>query len=220
VVALGAATLTVAGVGIGRAATDQNGVVLGGVANHTIKPTGFVNKKGPALALKSSKHKAPLTVNSSKLVKHLNAAEVGGQKAAQLATRGSAARSQFAIGTFGQYTMTPKALATTATLPKGTYYVTATTTAFVSETNTAYCGVATALPTLDNAVYEAAASVSGLDTLSATVAVTLTSAKKIGWYCWSQGTGSTTDSYYYAGIAAVRVAHSATGTAAAGEHTG
>jgi hypothetical protein len=217
--ALGAVTLTVAGIGIARAATDQGGIVLGGVANHTTKPTGFVNKKGPALALKSNKHKPPFTVNSSKLVKHLNAAKVGGQSAGQLATRGSAARSNFPPGLLGQYTTTPTALVTTATLPKGTYYVTGTTSAHVSTNNAAVCGAATSTPDTSFKSIQAYATSPDVDMLTAVVQVTLTAPGKIGWYCWISGGGPTSDTYYYAAISAIRVAHSATGSAAAGVPT-
>lgn len=223
VVALGAVTLTVAGLGIARAATDQGGIVLGGVANHTTKPTGFVNKKGPALALTSNKHKPPFTVNSTKLVKHLNAAKLSGHTAGQLATRGSAAASNFAPGTLGRYTTTPTALATTATLPKGTYYVTGTSSMDITSPNTALCSAATSATAAATAPeaqgsYISGTPMSGVEALSATVPVTLTAPGKIGWYCWISGTGE--DLYYYAGITAIRIAHATTGTTAAGQPTG
>jgi len=216
VVALGAAALAVAGVGIATATTDQNGVVLGGVANHTQKPTGFINKKGPALALTSNKHKPPLTVNSSKLVKHLNAAKVGGKSAGQLATAGSAARTEFPSGTFGQLTTTPQLVASTAMLAPGTYYVSASTTTTLAAGNTALCDVATTAPKLSNTPLHAGASATGVDTVPMAVPVELTAPKKIGWYCWILGTGPATELYYYAGITAIRVEHSAKGSAAAG----
>jgi len=221
VVALGAMTLAVAGVGIATATTDQGGIVLGGVANHTTKPTGFVNKKGAALALTSNKHKPPFTVNSSKLVKHLNAAKVGGKTAGQLATRGSAAASNFAPGTLGRYTTTPTALATTATLPKGTYYVTGSSSMYITSPNSALCAAATSATSASSSPQADAADLGGgsdVETLAATVPVTLTAPGKIGWYCWISGTGE--DLYYYAGITAIRVGHSSTGTAAAGQPTG
>jgi hypothetical protein len=85
------ALVAAAVVGFGGAsyATTGHFLVLGhGNSSHkttTVAMTGH----GPALRLKTKKSSPPLAVTSSRLVKHLNAAEVGGMTAADL--RGTAA---------------------------------------------------------------------------------------------------------------------------------
>jgi hypothetical protein len=86
----GAALLCVAVVSYGSASYASTGQLLVlGHSNTSGKTTTIkMTKKGPALTLKTKKTAPPLAVSSTKLVKHLNSAEVGGMTAAQL--RGTA----------------------------------------------------------------------------------------------------------------------------------
>jgi hypothetical protein len=59
--------------------------------NSATKTTTLTDKKGTPLSLVGKTSKPPLKVNSSTLVKHLNAAKVGGFTATQLRGLGSAA---------------------------------------------------------------------------------------------------------------------------------
>jgi hypothetical protein len=84
VTTLAAAAVLVGGADLASYAATGNAFVLGhsNTAGTTtaLKNTG----RGPALSLNSAKNVPPLVVNSSTLVKHLNANEVGGLKATQL----------------------------------------------------------------------------------------------------------------------------------------
>lgn len=75
---IGVLALVVAIGGAGYAATG--GPVLLGKVNQANQPTSIRNTgSGPALELKVAEGRAPLTVNSSRLVRGLNAAQLGGK---------------------------------------------------------------------------------------------------------------------------------------------
>lgn len=210
VIAIGAAALAVAGVGIARA-TDQNGVVLGGVANHTLKPTGFVNKKGVALALTSKKSKPPLTVNSSKLVKHLNAAQVGGKTASSLETSGSSAVLDPPEGNEVDVSTTPISIASTSKLGAGTYFINASVGGFAPDTNHVDCRLSTTpIPSFD-AIAPQAVSVPGIFNLAITRSITVKSGQQVALWC---GADTSTSEISYAGLTAIKVDHASTGSTA------
>ena len=84
-VAVGAAVI-VGGANLTAYAANGHAFLLGS-HNHASKTTSLAKSgKGPALSLHTSKKSPPFAVNSSKTVKHLNAALVGGKSAADLKT--------------------------------------------------------------------------------------------------------------------------------------
>ena len=84
VTTLAAAAVLVGGAQLTSYAATGHPLLIGksnsGVGTTTLKNAG----RGPALGLNTSKSAPPLVVNSSKMVKHLNANAVGGKTAAQL----------------------------------------------------------------------------------------------------------------------------------------
>jgi hypothetical protein len=84
VTTLAAAGILVGGANLATYAATGQPLILGH-GNSAGTTTALKNLgRGPALSLNSSKHSPPLTVNSSKLVKHLNADQVGGKSASQI----------------------------------------------------------------------------------------------------------------------------------------
>lgn len=78
---LGAAVVLVAGADVASYAATGHPLVLGH-ANTAVGTTSLKNAgRGPALSLNSAKSSPPLVVNSSKLVKHLNADTIHGAPA-------------------------------------------------------------------------------------------------------------------------------------------
>jgi hypothetical protein len=114
-----AATVLVTGAGLASYAATGQAFVLG----HANKAGGTTSLKntgrGPALSLNSIKSVAPLVVNSSKMVKHLNANMVGNRTAAQLeptVLRYTLGRDNSPISATTNHFFTTK-------LPTGTYEV-------------------------------------------------------------------------------------------------
>jgi hypothetical protein len=84
VTTLAAAGILVGGANLATYAATGHPLILGH-ANSAGTTTALKNTgRGPALSLNSARSASPLVVNSSKLVKHLNANQVGGKTAAQL----------------------------------------------------------------------------------------------------------------------------------------
>jgi hypothetical protein len=84
VTTLAAAAVLVGGADLASYAATGSPLVLGH-ANSTAATTSIANAgHGPALSLHSAKNVAPLVVDSSTLVKHLNAARLGGRTATQV----------------------------------------------------------------------------------------------------------------------------------------
>jgi hypothetical protein len=200
--------------GLGVAAASSGGVFILGEHNAAASTTSLSNSKGTALALKAGHGKAPLTVNNSTEVKHLNAAEVGGSTAAGLQTSGSGVTTNYEQGFVAQITSTPTVMAETAALKKGTYYVTGS--AFIGgvlNSEIAYCSVAlsTQGSTLTSTTGQSGTTFSGLSTLSETLPVTVAAGQQIAEFCWMSGGGSNgvLDS---AGITAIHIASSTPGT--------
>lgn len=97
VTTLAAAAILVGGANLATYAASGHPLILG----HSNSATGTTSLKnigrGPALNLNSAKSSPPLVVNSSKMVKNLNANQVGGLTAAQL----SPAIATYRLGTSG-----------------------------------------------------------------------------------------------------------------------
>jgi hypothetical protein len=120
---LAAAAVLVAGANIATYAATGSSLILGHSNNAgtttTLKNTG----RGPALALNSIKSSPPLVVNSSKMVKNLNANTVGGKTAAQLVP----ATLRYKYGNAGTtFSTSSVPQLYSAKLPKGTYDVNVT----------------------------------------------------------------------------------------------
>lgn len=122
VTTLAAAAVLVGGADLASYAASGHPLILGH-ANKAVGTTSLKNVgRGPALSLNSSRHSSPLTVNSSKLVKNLNAAEVGGMTAKQLG-----GLMRFRIGSVGAtFTAASPGQIFGAKIPKGTYQVSVT----------------------------------------------------------------------------------------------
>ncbi len=84
VTTIAAATILVGGANVAAYAASGHPLILGH-ANSAGTTTSLKNTgRGPALSLNSARSVAPLVVNSSTMVKHLNANKVGGLTASQL----------------------------------------------------------------------------------------------------------------------------------------
>jgi hypothetical protein len=215
-----AATCAVVGLvvgGLGVAAASSGGVFILGEHNAAASVTTLSNSKGSALALKAKHGAPPLTVNSSKEVKHLNAAMVGGSTASSLKSTGSGATTKFPLGTVGTVNTEPTAVAATAKLKKGTYYVMATATLDVPSSASGLCTILTTAPqTADTQSFLSGSTQTDLDSLSATAPVKVAAGQKITEYCWIGGESPTSGLVDAAGITAIRVAASTTGKVISG----
>jgi hypothetical protein len=97
VTTLAAAAVLVGGADLASYAATGQPLILGH-ANSAVGTTSLKNLgRGPALSLNSAKSSPPLTVNSKKLVKHLNADRLGGKSASQI----NPAVSEYRIGSPG-----------------------------------------------------------------------------------------------------------------------
>jgi hypothetical protein len=202
---IGALVLTVGGLGIATAA--NGGSLVLGHHNTATKTTTLKDKHGTPLSLVGKKSKPPLKVNSSKQVSHLNASLLGGSSAAQLATHGSAALTGTAADV--ATTETPVLVVATSTLHKGTYYINAS--ALLDSTDGGFCYIGTGTDFTGALQYGGGEVTSTYVQASETVVVKVTSPTAFGQYCYTE-TGS--GFVYDAGISAISVASSATGTTA------
>src|SRR4249919_2155016 len=82
-----AAVVLVGGANLAAYAANGHPLLLGGSNSKTKTASVSNTGKGPALSLHTSKKSPPLAVNSSKVVKHLNADKVGGKSAKDLQTQ-------------------------------------------------------------------------------------------------------------------------------------
>jgi hypothetical protein len=151
------ATLAAVVGGLGVATAANGGSLMIGHRNSATKTTTLTDRKGTPLTLVGKKSKPPLKVNSSKLVKKLNSAEVGGLTSGELST-GSAAQHLLDVSKVINATVTglklpvgessgsattsfPISAVETAPLPAGTYFATATAVGVA--TNGALCFLGT-----------------------------------------------------------------------------
>jgi hypothetical protein len=212
-----AVTFGVAGLvagGLGVAVASSGGVFILGEHNVATSVTTLSNSKGPALALKSKHGTAPLTVNSGKVVKHLNAAKVGGSTASQLKTSGSGAATTYPLLVSATVGFQPTAVAATGKLRGGTYYVTATATVTLFEPNeAARCTLLTTKPgTAAKQTFQSSTQTFG--TATDTRPMTVRAGQRITEYCWAAGT--VTGNLAAAGITAIRVDAATKGTVIVG----
>jgi len=119
VTTLAAAAILVGGADLASYAATGHPLVLGH-SNSAVGTTSLKNLgRGPALSLNSAKSSPPFTVNSSKLVKHLNANLVGGKTAAQLVPK----TLRFRLGSTAETFAADSTHFFSAKVPKGTYDV-------------------------------------------------------------------------------------------------
>jgi hypothetical protein len=215
IVGVGALCLAAGGIGI-AAATNGGSFILGGsnTATHT---TTLKDTTGTPLSLLAKKGAAPLAVNSNKLVKHLNAFEVGGLTANQLKTSGSGAQltTDLSSGTPSvvslpklttsgpPFVLMPVVIVSTAKLAAGSYLVTGAATG-----SEAACWVGTTASPGSAHQYALAQDGSAV----VTQLVKAKQGQKINEYCSDI---STTDpgTLLSAGITALHVASASVGTA-------
>jgi hypothetical protein len=201
--------------GFGVAAAANGGSLTLGHTNTATATTTLKDTHGTPLSLDGSTTKSPLKVNSSKEVAHLNASAVDGKSAGALETSGSDGH----LNTYKGINMpvdpslpfNGAVAAQTATLAKGTYFVTSWATldtTGITTGRTSHCFIG-----LNDNSFEAFAESEtesdGYDAISTTWPVTLKSAGKIGEYCWTQATSAV---LYGASITAIRMAHATVGT--------
>jgi hypothetical protein len=119
VTTLAAAAVLVGGADLASYAATGHPLILGH-GNSAGTTTALKNTgRGPALSLSSSKHAPPLVVNSSKLVKHLNADRVGGRSASALEPK----TIRFHLGSPGQTFAGDTQHVFSAKVPTGTYQI-------------------------------------------------------------------------------------------------
>jgi hypothetical protein len=215
-VAIGAiGALSVVGGGLGVAVAANGGSLILGHSNHATRTTTLKNSHGTALALVGKKSKPPLTVNSSKQVKHLNASMLGGLTAAKVETAGSVAQSGFDVandGTAiassisGDWTL----VASTAKLPRGSYLVTAASMLHDAAAEGSYCYIGLTALATDNDISLGGGSMAGFGQATEVGTVTLKTPGKVHEYCASNDTGATA---FDASIAALRLSKLTTGSA-------
>jgi hypothetical protein len=119
VTTIAAAVVLVSGAGLASYAASGHPLVVGH-KNSAVGTTSLKNAgRGPALILKNAKSAPPLAVNSTKMVKHLNANLVGGQTAARLAPR----TIRLQLGRVGTTFTASGFRLRSAKIPPGTYAV-------------------------------------------------------------------------------------------------
>lgn len=198
--AIGVLSVVVGGLGVATAA--NGGSLVLGHSNSATKTTTLKDKRGTPLALVGKASKPPLKVNSSKQVAHLNASLVGGLSAPQLVTTGSGGQTRVDSAT--PITNSPVLVAKTATLHRGTYYISASGLIFETSDG-GFCYVAT--PTGSALQYGGVDAASSYVQATETVAVKVTSPTSYGEYCY---TVDATGEMYNAGIFAIRIGHATT----------
>jgi hypothetical protein len=188
---LAAAAVLVGGANLASYAATGNPLILGhsNAAGGTtaLKNTG----RGPALSLNNIKSAPPLVVNSSKMVKHLNANQVGGKSAAALEPD----TWRFHLGHDGG-TLTSDLHFFAAKLPSGTYQVqmSGILTSTVS-TDQYFCATGDKQKILANDItglYTYAAEPYSSPVLSDVYTTKISKSRPVLFGCNLQGTGTVT----------------------------
>jgi hypothetical protein len=193
-------SLVVGGAGFADAATG--GTFILGKANTEHSKASLSNSKGTPLSLSAPANVAPLEVNGKALVANLNANYLGGLSASDLQPTGGDGFTAPGTDTplpFDSSTM----VASTGTLPAGTYYATATAFMDLPGGGEGTCWIITGS---NPAAALATGGGSGSQQQAAeTVAVSVTAGDTLQEWCLvdtvSEGSGSASD----AGITAIRI---------------
>lgn len=209
--AIGILSVAVGSVGVATAA--NGGSLTLGHGNTATKTTTLTDSRGTPLSLRAKHGKPPLKVNSSTKVKHLNADELDGSSASALATSGSGASTNFPDGNRGILTTSPTRVARTARLQKGSYFISASTSGFVSGTDPVMqCFVTTGGPTAkdeDNSSMAEGIFVG----VPVTAVLSVTKGQRISQFCFvTATTPAPTGQISQAGIIATRIANARKGT--------
>jgi hypothetical protein len=219
--AIGVLTVAVGSIGIATAA--NGGSLTIGHANTATSTTSLKDTHGTPLSLVAGKGKAPLAVNSKTLVKHLNADELDGLSASRLGVTASGAQAfaRFGSGPSPSFIVlpiatgknfagvTPVAIAKTAKLAAGTYFVSAS--AFVE---TALCWVSP-VKTKGSDVYGASASPAAVQSVAITQVFTLKKATSLTLFCGGlePNAGHSGGGVIDQSLVAVKISHYASGLA-------
>jgi hypothetical protein len=204
------AVLVFGGVGIAGAATGGNFIL--GKLNTETSQAYLNNSNGVPLKLTAPANFPPLKVSNSNLVSGLNSQFVGGFSAQQLATGGDGFTTP---NTDTSLSTTPREVASTGSLPGGTYYVNATALLHVAGAGGgAFCfivkgsgGAALSYGGLENP--------GGYGQAAETVAANVNSGDTLQEWCYAENNNGSFA--YNAGINAIRVL-SSSGTAPASGH--
>jgi hypothetical protein len=214
---VGVGTLCLAAGGIGIAAATNGASLVLGASNAATHTTTLKDPAGTPLSLLAKKGTPPLAVNSRKLVKNLNAFEVGGLSASQLKTTGSAAQLTTDLNSGSPSTVVlpvltsstppfvlrPVTIVSTAKLAAGSYLVTGSATG-----SQAACWVGTiAAP---GSAHQIGLAQEGSAVVTQLVKVQ--QGQKINLYCSDISTSST-GTLISAGITALHVSSVSVGTA-------
>jgi hypothetical protein len=208
--AIGILSVAVGGLGVATAA--NGGSLTLGHINTATKTTTLADSSGTPLSLRAKHGKPPLRVNSTTKVKHLNADELDGSSATALATSGSGASTNFPDGSRGIVKTTPTLVTRTGRLQKGTYFVSASASAFTSSaTSFLECFVTASRPTSKDE--DNASSAEGtFVAIPETVVMSVTQGQQISQYCFVVASRPSTGQISQAGIFATRIAHVRKGT--------
>jgi hypothetical protein len=202
---------------IGVATAANGGALKLGHKNHATSTTTLKDNSGTPLKLVGSKAAPPLKVNSSKQVPHLNASLLQGFSAKQLVAGGSTAGSGHRNTTasplgdpLSSDPATATEVAATATLGVGTYIVTG-----VAEAYGGPGGAACFLSAGEDAAASHAGTPSGIAAVNTNAdavvqqVITITSAEKVGYFCYSTQTNA---KYYEASVTAIQIPRFADGS--------
>jgi hypothetical protein len=208
--AIGVLSVAVGSLGVATAA--NGGSLTLGHHNSATRTTTLADSRGTPLSLRAKHGRPPLRVNSSTKVKHLNADELDGSSASDLATAGSGASSHFPDGSRGIVKTTPTLVARTGALNKGTYFVSASASGFVSDATILQCFVTASAPTTKDEDNSAMAEGNFVG-VPETVVMSVTRGQRISQFCFVTSSTPTPQAQLsQAGIIATRIAHAGKGT--------
>jgi hypothetical protein len=211
--AIGMLSVVIGGIGVATAA--NGGSLVLGHSNTATSTTTLSNSKGTPLALKARHGKAPLKVNSSTKVRHLNADKLDGSSAAALATSGAGVSTNYPDGDRGIVTIKLTKVTQTRPLAKGTYFVSASVSATLPDADFLTCLVTASAPTSRDED-DAAFATGGAVSLPETEVIAVKAGQRITQYCELEPSGppavTDTAEVSQAGLTAIRVAHAKSGT--------
>jgi hypothetical protein len=222
-VLIGAVAVSVGGVGVAVAA--NGGSLVLGHTNRATSLTRLDDPKGTPLALTAGHGAAPLTVNSSKQVAHLNASLLGGDSASSLQTAGSAVSSHYPITDGSDVSGAGSLVASSAALPAGTYYATADAYVDLPADTLLECELSTsdlvgAAAAFRNDGVGTLGAAAGYQTVTQTAPIVVGKGQRIGYYCRvssaSSGDPADTTELFETGLTVIKVDRSSAGSAESG----
>ena len=206
-------TLCVVVSGLGIAAAANGGSLTLGRHNTATSTTTLEDGHGTPLSLIGKASKPPLKVNSSKQVRHLNASLLGGLSASQLSSGSAKATAPEVGSAIGTSEATATLVISTAPLRAGTYYVNAVAVLDAATNQGAFCFVAVKTTTPTGLQF-GGNFVQGLETATEALPVVVHAGGAVAEYCYDNAS-NVGSSLFSAGITAIKVGHSAVGSAPA-----